>query len=167
MNTLPADSLGLSVIENTSTGSTAERRAKLFELESIMLHQEQVDIPVEHHFHGDIYMRSITIPEGACIVGRIHLFDHFEILMSGDITVSTDEGDPKRYTGSAIIKGKAGKKRAFYAHETSTFMTVHAVEEREPAEMWDYMTCDSFEAFEAFHHALHHYQQNENERALG
>jgi transposase len=71
-------------------------------------------------------------------------------MLSGDITVSTDSGEVKRLTGLNILEGKAGKKRAGYAHEDTHWITFHVAEERDPEEMYEFLTCGSFEEFEEF-----------------
>lgn len=144
----------LTAISEVCSADITTRRAKLEALEQEIKNFDQIEIPVRHFFHGDIYLREVTFPKGCIVSGRIHLFDHFEILISGDITVSTDTDAPARYTGYTVMKGLAGKKRAFFAHEESVFMTAHSSEERDPDEMYARITCGSFEDFEAFQTAL-------------
>lgn len=146
----------LNTVASVCDPDTAMRRAKLKELELTMLggDGELLDLPVKHVFHNYTYMRELFIPKGVMLVGRIHLFDHIEILVSGDITHSTDTEAPRRVAGYTVSKGMAGKQRAIYAHEDSIFMTVHSADEREPDEMYDHLTCGSFEEYEAFHCAL-------------
>lgn len=129
-----------------------ERREAIMSLEQTIedtpeLQKLKIELPVTHHFHAEIYMRELFIPRGTILTGRIHLFDHFELLISGDLTMSTESDEPQRITGYTVIKGMAGKKRAFYAHSDSIFMTVHTSDEHEPEEMYDRMTCDSFEQY--------------------
>lgn len=140
----------IALVQAVSVISTEERRQKLNELECAMLDQQQVEIPVTHRFSGGIYAREITIPKGTLLTGRIHKFDHFDIMLSGDVTVSTDSGETKRLTGLNIMEGKAGKKRAGYAHEDTHWITFHSAEERDPNEMYEFLTCASFEELEQF-----------------
>ena len=127
-----------------------EARAKIMALESVMAEYPQVDIPVIHRFCGNMYGREITIPKGTLLTGRIQKFDHFDIMLSGDMTVSTDSGEVKRVTGTNIMEGKAGKKRAGYAHEDTHWITFHSAEVRDPEEMYEFLTCGSFDEFENF-----------------
>jgi hypothetical protein len=140
----------LSIVKTVSDADVSIRREKIESLELAMLQCDQVEIPVEHMFHGDIYARKIMIPKGTLLTGRIHLFDHFDIMISGDITVSTDSGEPKRLTGFNLMKGDKGKKRAGFAHEDTHWVTFHSAEERDPEEMYEFLTCSSFEEFEIF-----------------
>lgn len=100
----------LAIVKGVSLANVSERRQKINELEIAMLQQPQVEINVKHHFNGGMYGREILIPKDTLLVSRIHKFDHFDIMISGDIAVSTDTGETKRLTGFHIFKGKAGKK---------------------------------------------------------
>lgn len=154
VNTKIEESKSLAIVEGVSSVNVAERRSKINALEIAMLQQEQVPIDVKHRFNGGIYAREITIPKGTLLTGRIHKFDHFDIMLSGDITVSTDTGTVKRLTGLNIMEGKAGKKRAGYAHEDTHWITFHSVNERDPESMYEFLTCGSFEELEEFNHLL-------------
>lgn len=157
----------LETIASVCSASRAERRAKLAELAGRMLALpgEPLELPVKHHFHGYTYMRELFMPAGVMLVGRIHLFDHLEILVSGDITLSTDADAPQRVTGYTVRNGHAGKQRAIYAHEDSVFMTVHSAEEQEPEAMYDYLTCGSYAEYDQFNEALSAFN-NASARAL-
>jgi len=154
INTKLEESRSLAIVAAVSSIDIAERRGKINALEQAMLQEEQVSIDVNHRFNGGIYAREITIPKGTLLTGRIHKFDHFDIMLSGDISVSTDTGEVKRLTGLNIMEGKAGKKRAGYAHEDTHWITFHCAEERNPEEMYEFLTCGSFEELEEFNHLL-------------
>lgn len=140
----------LDLIKKVSVVDVNDRRSKLSILESLMLKEKQVEIPVKHAFSGGMYSREIIIPKGTLLTGRIHKFAHFDIMISGDITVSTDTGEKKRLTGFNKMNGKAGKKRAGYAHEDTHWITFHCAEERNPEEMYEFLTCGSFEELDEF-----------------
>lgn len=116
---------------------------------------EQVEIPVLHHIHGGMYCRQITIPKGTVITGQLYKFDHLDVMISGDITVSTDTGERKRLTGFNVFKGMSGKKRAGYAHEDTTWITVHVADGEDGELIQSALTADSFEE-------LYIHQQNES-----
>lgn len=140
----------LAIIEATSCTDTNKRRERLNNLEQDLLKEPQIEIPVKHRFVGGMYSREITIPKNTLLTGRIHKFDHFDIMLSGDITVSTDNGEVKRITGLNILEGKAGKKRAGIAHEDTHWITFHSAEERDPEEMYEFLTCGSFQELDNF-----------------
>lgn len=110
------------------------------------LHQE---IPVEHHFHDGMYIREIVIPAGTILTGRIHKYDHFDIMLSGDITVSTNDG-VRRMEGFHILNGNRGKKRAGYAHSDTHWITVHRSPLMKGEKMFDYLTVGTFQEMDSF-----------------
>lgn len=143
------DIVGAVCLPNKAAGVQA-----LLALESKMKEFPQIDIPILHHFHAGMYARELTIKAGTLLTGRIHKFDHFDIMLSGDITVSTDDGQVKRLTGLNIMQGKAGKKRAGYAHTDTHWITFHSTNERHEDEMLNYLTCETFEELEDFNIAV-------------
>lgn len=140
----------VEIVKSVCDPDIPAQREKLDQLEAILKTHEQAEIPVKHRFSGGIYAREITIPKGTLLTGRIHKFDHFDIMLSGDMTVSTDSGDVKRLSGLNIMEGTAGKKRAGFAHEDTHWITFHCSDERDPEEMYEYLTCGSFEELDQF-----------------
>lgn len=158
------EAISVDIVRTVSVPDIQERRQKLDQLETAMLQQNQVEIPVEHRFCGNIYAREIIIPAGTLLVGRIHKFDHFDVMVSGDITVSTDTGEVRRLTGFNLFEARAGKKRAGYAHKDTRWITFHSAEERDPDEMFEFLTCSSFEELEEFNHLLETAMQQQEQR---
>lgn len=145
---------GIDIVSSTCLQSKGASIQALLALESKMKELPQIDIPIDHHFHAGMYARELTIKAGTLLTGRIHKFDHFDIMLSGDITVSTDDGQVKRLTGLNIMQGKAGKKRAGYAHVDTHWITFHSTDERHEDEMLDYLTCETFDELEDFNIAV-------------
>lgn len=155
-----SEQTAIAIVKTACSPDQSARVLALVTLEKSLLEHEQADIPVVHRFCGDMYSREITIKKGTLLTGRIHKFDHFDIMLSGDITVSTDSGEVKRMTGLNIMEGKAGKKRAGFAHEDTHWITFHSAEERNPEEMYEFLTCGSFEELEEFNYLLEHAMNN-------
>ena len=84
--------------------------------------------PLKHTFADGVYVREIFIPQGALIVGKIHRHSHPNFLLSGDVSVLTEEG-VKRMQGPVSMISPAGTKRVVYAHSDSVWVTVHATDE--------------------------------------
>ncbi len=80
--------------------------------------------PVTHSFTDGFYVREIFIPKGMLIVGKIHKHSHPNFLMSGDVSVFTEEG-PQRIKAPCSMISPAGTKRVVYAHEDTRWITVH------------------------------------------
>ncbi len=117
---------------------------KIMALEDEWKKYPQLDIPVTHRYTDGIYAREITIPKDTFLTGRIYKYDHFDVMISGDITASGDEGI-KRLTGYNVFSGKKGKKRAGYAHEETKWITFHRCPQMPNSDYLDYLTADTFE----------------------
>lgn len=107
------------------SGDIAETsvQEKIEALEAEWLKLPQAHIPVTHHYAGGIYIREITIPAGTAITGRIYLDDHFDIMVSGEIIVSSIDGI-KHLSGFNLFKGNQGKKRAGYTITNVHWFTI-------------------------------------------
>jgi len=95
------------------------------ELEREMLKHPQLDLEVTHHFAPGIYARELFIPEGVLLTGKVHKTEHMNILASGRIEIA-GQGE---LIGPLIFTSAPGTKRAGYAHEDSTWITIHATTE--------------------------------------
>ena len=115
-------------------------------MEDLMINQEQVSIPATSNNINGMYTRQIMIPRDTVLTGRVHLFDYVDIMLDGDITVSTPEGT-KRYTGFNVFHGKAGRKRAGYAHEDTHWITVHNSEITDGDEFMKTLTVQTIKDF--------------------
>jgi hypothetical protein len=85
------------------------------------------ELPVEHEVFAGMYARSLFIPEGTVLTGKIHLENHICILSQGDLSVMTDDG-MKRIQAPYQFNAKAGLKKIGYAHTDCTFTTVHVTD---------------------------------------
>lgn len=103
-------------------------REHVFSLEKEIEKLPQVDCPVWHHFAPGLYARKMLIPAGVVLTGAVHKTEHLCII-TGDITVTTDDGVHRITDAHAIISSKPGAKRAGYAHCDTYWTTVHATEE--------------------------------------
>ncbi len=144
----------IDILKFTSSELESERIESFNLLESMLLEHEQPEIPVTHRFHGDMYMREITLKKDTLLTGRIHKFDHFDIMLSGKIMVSTNDGEVKELSGLNIMKGKAGKKRAGYVLEDTYWITIHSAQEQDPENMIEFLTVGSFEELNEFNEQL-------------
>jgi len=163
-----SDEKAIEIIQATSNVSKIERIKAFDNLESMILQYEQAVVPVVHRFCGDMYMREITLEKDSLLTGRIHKFDHFDIMLSGDISVSSDDGKVRRMTGLNIMEGKAGKKRAGWVHEETHWITIHSAQEQDPEGMVEFLTVETFEQLEEFqdHFALAMKQLNDDEQII-
>jgi hypothetical protein len=101
---------------------------KVYRLEKEIEALPQVMCPVWHHFAPGLYARKMLIPKGTVLTGAVHKTEHLCII-SGDISVSTDDGMKRITDAHAILSSKPGAKRAGFTHEDTYWTTVHATDE--------------------------------------
>jgi len=102
----------------------APTREQIVRLQQAML-PEQVPMPeAVHHFAPGMYGREFSMPAGMVVVGKIHKHGHLMMVVKGRATVVDEFG---RYEVAAgfVQASRPGAKRAVYAHEDTTFVTVH------------------------------------------
>jgi quercetin dioxygenase-like cupin family protein len=103
-------------------------REDIERLQASMRSLPQVTLETKHHFADGMYCRELFRPAGTTIVGKVHRREHFYIVLSGDVTV-VGEGGTTRLKAPCILVSPPGTKRAVYAHEDSTCITVHRTDE--------------------------------------
>ena len=144
----------VSVISNICAGNKELNREKILAYEEFAKTQPQIEIPVKHRIHGGMYLREITIPKDTLLTGQIYKFDHFDIMISGDVTVSTDTGERKRFTGYNCFEGLSGKKRAGYTHEDTTWITIHPFTGKDGDTIQEFITAETFEELAEFNASI-------------
>jgi hypothetical protein len=113
------------------------KRNKIIELQEFLLKQDNENIisnngnvvrsnriPLKHTFADGIYIREMNMPEDSVVIGAIHKHLHAWFLMSGHITVAT-ENTSEEYIAPYYMVAKSGVKRVIYAHKDSVFVNVH------------------------------------------
>ena len=96
------------------------------QLQSQMLQLPQVALQTSHLVQGGICARTIFIPAGTALTGAQLNKDNI-CIMSGDITVTTDDG-PLRLTGFHVIPAMSGFKRVGLAHADTYWTTLFPTE---------------------------------------
>ena len=105
----------------------APSREQIELLQSEMSKLPQYEAPTEHVFHGGMYCRQVWRPAGCLIVGKVHKKEHFYMVVSGTVKVTTDDG-LQTITGPMLLCSKPGTKRAVFAETDALCMTFHRVE---------------------------------------
>jgi quercetin dioxygenase-like cupin family protein len=103
-------------------------RQRIERLEAEIRQMPQADIPTEHTHGPGFYARTITIPAGGVLTGKVHATEHIFFVSKGDITLVTDEGR-KRVQAPYQAICKAGIKRAGFAHSETVCTNVHITAE--------------------------------------
>lgn len=103
-------------------------RSKIFAFENLLLQMPQEDVPVTHTFCDGMYARAAFFKKGIALTGSIHRQANLNIMVSGDVTVATEEGET-RLTGFNIMASAPGTKRAGYVHEDTIWVTILRTDE--------------------------------------
>lgn len=82
----------------------------------------------KHHFGPSLYIKEVTMPAGAVIVGKPHKVEHMCIMLSGKMILVNEDGERKELTAPMTFIAKPGRKVA-YIIETVVFQNVYATEE--------------------------------------
>lgn len=109
-------------------------REQIKRLQAAMSELPQVELPTEHHFADGMYCRVLFRPAGTLIVGKVHRKEHFYIVCSGTVRVTTDDG-MREITGPHVLVSSPGTKRAVLAVTDATCLTVHRTASRDVEEI--------------------------------
>lgn len=107
---------------------------KILRLEREMRGMPQAEFKTHHHFSNGVYTRTIEIPKGSLLTGKMHATDHLNIISKGDISVLTENG-VERIKAPAIVPARARMKRVGYAHEDTVWTTIHGTHETDLARL--------------------------------
>ncbi len=99
---------------------------------------------ITHYFAPGVYAREMWMPAGYLITGKIHLTEHLNILSQGVVSVS-NKGKSITMQAPYTFVSPVGTKRAIYAHEDSTWTTIHATDLTDPDEIEEEIIAESFE----------------------
>lgn len=99
-------------------------RERVERLQRQMAALPQYEPQTEHYFHAGMYCRKVFRHAGVLVVGKVHKKEHFYVIASGTVAVTTDEG-VQRLTGPCILQSAAGTKRAVEALTDAITMTFH------------------------------------------
>ena len=108
-------------------------QVEMYEIERRLLQLPQIDFALVNRFADGLYARQVTMPKGSVCTSKIHLKEHFAFILTGDISVWTDESY-QRIKAPQIIVTQPGTKRVLLAHEETVWITVHATSARTQAE---------------------------------
>ena len=91
---------------------------------NIVTHQDSTHFPLKHTFADGIYVRQMSMKQGSVVVGAIHKHLHVWFLLTGRISVATEDST-EEYIAPYYVVATPGTKRVIYAHEPSIFVNIH------------------------------------------
>ena len=107
--------------------------------------KEQTD--TEHYQIKGVYARSMFVPAGMMITGKIHNFESIGVLAQGTMRITNGETNVV-VSAPYITVDKPGIKRLGYAETDCTFISIHRTDAEEIADIEDELVSDTFEEFE-------------------
>lgn len=129
--------------------ATPYTREQILALEEAIKTLPQIDPEplTRHHFAPGIYTRELFIPEGTILTGKIHRHEIMNVLVSGTLKVTTDEGI-QLLTGPLIFNSKAGTKKAAVTLTDVIWLNIHPTESTDLEEIEREFIAPSFDALE-------------------
>ena len=99
--------------------------------------------PTKNTFTDGQYIREIFMPAGQVITTKIHKKLHPFFVMSGKLSIVSEDGVIEIEAPYHGIT-KPGTKRIIYTHEDSVFITVHATDKTTVEEVTKDVVADDF-----------------------
>jgi len=82
------------------------------------------NFPLKHTFADGVYIRQMDMVSGSIVIGAIHNHLHAWFLLTGHLTVLTEDST-EDFVAPCYVLSTPGSKRAIYAIEDSIFVNVH------------------------------------------
>lgn len=114
--------------------NVAPTRAQIEHLEKAIAAVPQVELPLIHGFGPGFYARSMMIPAGTVLTGKVHATEHIFMLTKGDISITTAEG-VKRVQAPYQAVCPPGFKRVGYAHTDCVCVNIHITNKQDLEEL--------------------------------
>lgn len=92
------------------------------------LERPQLDCQTKHYFGPGIYIREVTMPAGAVVIGKPHRKEHMCVMLQGRMIIVDSDGNKKELVAPLTFVGGPGRKVA-YILETTVFQNILATEE--------------------------------------
>ena len=80
--------------------------------------------PIKHTFADGIYVRQMDMKQGGVVVGAIHKHLHVWFLLTGHVTIATED-TTEDYIAPCYVVSTPGGKRVILANENSIFVNIH------------------------------------------
>lgn len=100
---------------------------KIQAFERKFLQMEQVDCPVVHKFGPGVYIREVSLPAGACIIGHYHKHPHMSTMLKGRMSLINENGTFTSVSAPFTIFCPPGRKMAII-HEDVVWQNIYATD---------------------------------------
>jgi len=121
-------------------------------LEQVMLSSFDQEVlkaqtDTQHYQIKGVYARTMFVPAGMLVTGKIHNFESIGILAQGTMRITNGETSVL-VSAPYIAVDKPGIKRLGYAETDCTFISVHRTDAEEINDIEDELVSDTFEEYE-------------------
>lgn len=120
---------------------------EILRIEQEILKMPQVELPIKHYQIDGVYARSMFIPAGTILTGKIHNFESIAILAKGRIRI-TNGTESYIISEGHIMVDKPGVKRLGYAETDVIFITVHRTDNIEIEAIEKELVSATFEEYQ-------------------
>jgi hypothetical protein len=135
---------------------TAQNATTLKQLAEVMMSQPDAlvgDSPeylehfdLSHQFGKGLCVRTLVMPKGMLMLTKIHRFRHPYFIMSGKVSVYVN-GEVTHIEAPFQGMTEPATQRVIYAHEETTWITVHATEETDIEKIEEEIIAPNFDEF--------------------
>ena len=113
--------------------------SKIEQIEDALLNAPEdqflpVECPLSHKFAPGVYLRTVTMPKGASVIGQEHLTEHFNVVLRGHCRVMID-GEVQEIIAPAVFVSKPHVRKMLYMVEETEWMTIHVTPETDLDEL--------------------------------
>lgn len=106
-------------------GAGVEVADDMNRLEAAMLEMPQLEIRLTHSFAPGLYIREMTVPAGATLVGHAHRFPSLSLMLKGKAIFIDGAGERREVEAPYQVVSPPGRK-VFYFLEETVWMNVFA-----------------------------------------
>jgi quercetin dioxygenase-like cupin family protein len=103
-------------------------------IEAAMLQLPQAPCPVRHHFGPGVYIREVTLPAGAFVVGHAHRDENLNLMLKGRVALLGADGRLHEVSAPYMVIAPAGRKAA-YVIEEAVWCNVYGTDETDIAKL--------------------------------
>ena len=149
-SSLPSAAHTLTLFQATANLTAYERRVLICRLERAMFEAAAkgefipADFPLLHEYDQGHYIRTIFLPKGTIVIGRIHKLSHFNYISKGHVAVLTEAEGFQELRGYWEGWNPPGTKRAIYCFEDTWWTTIHKTDETDPDRIKLNVIADSY-----------------------
>ena len=126
-----------------------QHRASMKLLQDAVGAMEQLHLEPKHHFARGVYARELFIPAGTCIVGKIHKHSQINVLLKGQMRVTTEKG-VEDVSSPFIVVSPPGTQRAAITQTDCIWITISGTHETDLDKLEHELVTTTFEEYERF-----------------